>query len=211
MSFTTPLDVVKFTSATYADVRSESLGTGDGVETNFYVQNKMIWGSGSVTAFVNNAAQNSSTYTVDEQLGKLQFTAAVGNGSTVIAHYTYASVSSAVMQNFINFADNYIISQTNDTTDSTKMQLLSNFMAAHLFMKNLAALRARDGTINYSIGYINVAKGDKETEMANVYWNNFTQAINRTIIQNHAKVSWPHPGNDFQTTGYYDRKLVRDM
>lgn len=210
MSFTTPLAVVKFLHLTYADVRSESVGTGDGVETNFYTRNKPLWGFGSVTTFVNNSQQNSSVFTTDDELGKIQFTTAIALNSGVLAHYTYSSVSSATLQNFIEFADNYITTTVNDTTDSVKMQFLSDMLTGHLVMKNLAALRARDAVVNYSIGYISVTRGSKEMEMANVYWDNFTNAVKALVKLQTVKGTFQHPASDEYNEYYYNRGLQRD-
>lgn len=211
MTWTTPLEVVRFTHATYADVRSESVGTGDGVETNFYVQNKPIWGSGSVSVFVGTTLQNSTAYTVDNELGKVQFTAAVANGSGVTAHYTYSSISSVTMNDFVTFAENYIVQTINNTTNSTQMELYANLIAAHLLMKNLAALRSRDGITNYTIGYISVGKGDKEMEMANVYWNNFTQLTRSQVALDTVRVTFRHTNADEDEMGYFNRELVEDQ
>lgn len=210
MAFTTPLNVIKFTHSTYADVRSESLGTGNGVETNFYVKNKPIWGSGSVSVYFGPTLQNSSTYTVDEELGKIQFTSAANNGTAVTAHYTYASISSETMNNFVNYADQWVRNIIVNTDNSTLMEMYTNFVAAHLLMKNLAALRARNGMTNYSIGYISVAKGDKEMEAANMYWNNFTNMTKLAIVDNTVQLTFRHPGGDEHDYEYFNRELVRD-
>lgn len=210
MAFTTPLNVIKFTHSTYADVRSESLGTGNGVETNFYVKNKPIWGSGSVTLYFNTTAQNSSIYTVDDDLGKIQLTTPANSSDALFASYTYASVSSSTMNSFVNYADQWVRNIITATDNATLMEMYTNFVAAHLLMKNLAALRARNGMTNYSIGYITVAKGDKEMEAANMYWNNFTNMTKLAIVDNTVQLTFRHPGGDESEFGYYKRELVRD-
>ena len=208
MVYTTVNQVVEFAQLKLKYVYKESLGTGDGTRTRFVTANTPIFDSSGVVTYIGNATADS---TITAYQGFVDFTTAVGNGSSASASYTYSDLSSAEIQRLITAAETITSVDANDTSDSSQMELLTNLLTSHLIYKNLAAGDARSGVLNYSIGYLNVSKGSTaQVDIANMYWENYKDKINRTSRTNVVGMTRKQADNDKIDRYYYDIKLVNN-
>jgi len=195
MSFTTVDKVINFAQLNLNYVYKENLGSGDGTKVVFATKYAPIYDDSLVTTYIGNNSTTSAS--ISEYQGTITFSAAVANGSTAYATYTYSDLTSTQINTLITYADTVIAAETNDTTNASKMELLSNLLTSHLIFKNLAGGDARSGTLNYSIGFFNVSKGSNaQLDIAKMYWENYKTLLDKITVNTAGFAGMTHKQTD---------------
>lgn len=89
-------------------VVNESVGTGDGATTIFYLQNQNVI-SGTYSIYLNNVEKIENVdYTLDKDKGKITFIVAPPLGVSVTSDYWYCNVSDSHLENVILRAEDKI-------------------------------------------------------------------------------------------------------
>lgn len=108
MTYITSLELWKSLGKdSFTKVRSETVGTGNGVNTSFSLNHENIV-SGSTTIYTDSTAD--STYSIDLDDGELTLTAS--SDSVVTADYSYADIPDSHIQEVLKRADESLTNST---------------------------------------------------------------------------------------------------
>ena len=205
MAFTTVNSVIRTAKLNYADSVKETLTSSDYVR--YYTANKPLFDDSTTTVYKNNST--TSGFTVDTELGRVQFTTANNSTDSVAITYTYCDCSSQTISESIDRADSVITNSLSDTDNTEAVALLSDLLTSHLIFKGLAAKAARGGMNSYSIGFFNVNKGvSPALAMAKMFYADFEELLKKLATYKAMKMTWRQSGNDERTQYYNDRTLT---